>query len=100
MSVNQASYSLSNYERETIINFNEDEKTALVYTHNKSLMKKLDEYCLKHPKLYKLEKEHWYGKHLSKSYIIPKKYVGIRQPKILSEENKIKFTANLRKQNH
>lgn len=28
---------LSRYEQETIINYNEAEKTAAVYTHNKSL---------------------------------------------------------------
>ena len=30
-------YHLSNYEKETIINFNEGEDTASVYTHNQAL---------------------------------------------------------------
>ena len=33
---------LSKHERETIINFNEAEPTASVYTHNKALRRKLD----------------------------------------------------------
>lgn len=32
---------LTNYERETIINFNEGENTASVYTHNKKLRRRL-----------------------------------------------------------
>ncbi len=33
--------SLSRYEQETIVNFNEEEATAVVYTHNKALARKL-----------------------------------------------------------
>lgn len=97
MTIYQSTYSLTAYEQETIINFNEDEKTASVYTYNKALIKKLDNFCLKYPDLYQLVKQEWYGKHLSKTYIIPKKYVTIRQPKILSEDTKKKFAANLKK---
>jgi hypothetical protein len=37
---------MTNLERETIILFNEAEDTAEVYTHNKSMIKKLDAMCL------------------------------------------------------
>lgn len=78
---------LTKYEQETIINFNEDEKTASVYTYNKALIRKLQEYCKRFPNLYKLEKEdkHW-G---SKTFIVPKQYISVRVPKILTEEQKI-----------
>ena len=32
---------MARYEQETIINFNEEEKTAGIYTHNKILCQKL-----------------------------------------------------------
>ena len=32
---------MARYEQETIINFNEEEKTAGIYTHNKALRQKL-----------------------------------------------------------
>lgn len=32
---------MARYEQETIINFNEEEKTAGIYTHNKVLRQKL-----------------------------------------------------------
>ena len=32
---------MARYEQETIINFNEEEKTAGIYTHNKILRQKL-----------------------------------------------------------
>lgn len=89
---------LTSYELETIINYNEEEKTSSVYTYNKALIKKLDNYCLKFPNLFIFEKQDYYGKHLSKSYIIPKKQVKITAPRILSEETKNKLANNLKRQ--
>lgn len=40
---------LTNVERETIINFNEAERTASVYTHNEALKRQLLELCQAHP---------------------------------------------------
>ena len=34
--------SLSKYEQETVINFNAGERTAIVYTRDKAVMRKLD----------------------------------------------------------
>lgn len=93
----QQTQTLTAYEKETIINFNEDEKTASVYTYNKVMTKKLDECCLKYPELFKIEKENIYGRHLSKTYTIPKKYVSIRKPKFLTEAQKILAKDKARK---
>jgi len=82
-------YKLTKWEQETIFNFNEDEKEASVYTYNKALIRRLDGFCEKFPDQFKLDKESWYGKHLSKTYILPKKYVSIRKPTILSDAQKI-----------
>ena len=38
---------LTKYEQETILLFNEDEKTASVYTHNSSLQRRLAEFAKK-----------------------------------------------------
>lgn len=40
---------LSLCEQETIINFNEAESTASVYTHNKTLIRKLDKLTQERP---------------------------------------------------
>lgn len=77
-------YKLTRYEQETIINFNEDEKTASIYTCKKSLMKKLQQYCIDYPEQFKLTKQDDY----SMWFQCPKKYVAIRKPIILSEETK------------
>ena len=37
---------LTNYERETIFNYNQEEKTASCYTHDPALIRKLDRLCL------------------------------------------------------
>lgn len=66
---------LSNYERETIINFNEEEPTASVYTCSKALIKKMDTLCAKIPDLYRLKRQDGF----SKTYEFPKKYLTIRK---------------------
>jgi len=94
---NTNTQNLTAYEQETIINFNEEEKTASVYTYNNATIKKLDEYCLKYPELYQIEKERIYGSHVSKTYTIPKKYVSFRKPTILTDEQKIVAIEKARK---
>lgn len=85
----RTSQNLTSYEQETIINFNEEEKTAAVYTYNKAIIKMLDKLSLDYPNMFKLIRIDKYGKHISKSYEIPKKYVKIKKPKILSDAQKI-----------
>lgn len=69
--------SLTKYEQETIINFNEHERTASVYTHNKRLIHKLSENCKRHPDFFKLEKDDGQAK----TFIIAKRYISIRTPR-------------------
>jgi len=77
-------YVLSNYERETIINYNDGDNLGSVYTCNKALMRKLDKYCKQRPDIYKLvEKD-----EVSKTYEFPKKLVKFRLPRILSKKEK------------
>jgi len=68
---------LSNLERETIINFNEEEQTMSVYTCSKSLIRKLDALCTKMPEIYHIMRHD----EVSKTYEFPKKYLVIGKPK-------------------
>lgn len=45
----------SKYEKETIINFNEAEDTANIYTFNADLKRRLAEFSRKYPLLCRLE---------------------------------------------
>ena len=47
---------LSKYEKETIINWNEAENLASVYTFNASLKRRLAEFSRKYPLLCRLER--------------------------------------------
>jgi len=83
-------HTLTNYERETIINFNEDEKTASIYTYNGRLIRKLLSHCEKFPEEFQLTKhdEEW-GSY---TFEVPKKRINITCTKIQTEKQK----ANLK----
>ena len=77
---------LSLYEQETIINFNEADSTASVYTHNRALIRKLDKLAEERPGDCHREKTSHDGKAVD--YIIPKAWVKIRPTRIASEAQK------------
>ena len=52
---------LTNYERETIITFNEAETDCEVYTYNQKLINKLKKRCESHPSLYRMVVEDQFG---------------------------------------
>ena len=47
---------LSKYEKETIINWNEADDTASIYTFNADLKRRLAEFSRKYPQLCQLER--------------------------------------------
>ena len=51
---------LSKYEKETIINWNEAENLASVYTFNASLKRRLADFSRKYPLLCRLERSSGY----------------------------------------
>lgn len=68
---------LTPYERETIILYNEAEKTASVYTHDEKLIAKLKRLSECFPdKVYPDRPE----AHGAVSYIVPKSCIGVRTP--------------------
>ena len=77
---------LSRYEMETIINFNEEEPTASVYTHNGALRRRLEKLAQEWPGECRLVRSCHDGKAVD--YTIPKKWLKVNPPRILSEEEK------------
>ncbi|MCI9069017.1 MAG: hypothetical protein HFI65_10270 [Lachnospiraceae bacterium] len=72
---------LSKIEQETIINFNEAEGTASVYTHNEALKRQLSELCRTHPEqVRQADANRWGGL----SFELPKKWLKVSSPRVLS----------------
>jgi hypothetical protein len=79
------SYKLSNYERETIINYNEQDNTADVFTYNGALKRRLSELSSSRPNEIKQVDVNTYG---GVTYTVPKSWIKIVPTRILSDENK------------
>jgi hypothetical protein len=92
--------SISKYEQETSLWYNNAETEAICYTYNKKLMNKLDKYCIEYPKNYKLKREVIIdGEKVGKEYIFSKQYISIRKPssRIMSEDQKLAASIRLKK---
>ena len=74
---------LSKYEKETIINWNEAENTASIYTLNADLKRRLAEFSRKYPLLCRLERSTTEG---SVTYVMDKSRLSIRLVPPYSEE--------------
>ena len=82
---------LSKYEKETIINWNEAEDLASVYTFNASLKRRLGaEFSRKYPLLCRLERSTPEG---SVTYVLDKSRLSIRLIPPYSEERKAAASA-------
>ena len=66
---------LSKYEKETIINWNEAENLASIYTFNASLKRRLADFSRKYPQLCRLERSTPEG---SVTYVMDKSRLSIR----------------------
>lgn len=82
---------LSRYEQETIILFDEEEKTATVNTCNYKLKKKLKKISEEYDS-FKLIREDEY----SVTYEIPKRYVTINTPRNPTEEQRIAASERMK----
>lgn len=72
---------LTNVERETILSFNEAERTANVYTHNAALQKQLLELCRTHPEQVRQTAANDWG---GLTFELPKKWLKVSPPRVLS----------------
>ena len=84
---------LSKYEKETIINWNEAENLASVYTFNASLKRRLADFSRKYPLLCRLERSTPEG---SVTYVLDKSRLSIRFIPPYSEERKAAASAYAR----
>ena len=75
---------LTRYERETIINFNEEDDDVSIYTRSKTIMSRMDKLVKKYPDTFKVNEEFEDGRE----YICHKKYVSVRAPRAMSERQK------------
>ena len=76
---------LSKYEKETIINWNEAEDAASIYTVTADLKRRLAEFSRKYPRLCRLERSTTEG---SVTYVIDKSRLSIRLVPPYSEERR------------
>jgi len=78
---------LTRYEQETVIGYNNEEKTATLYTADPVVIRRMDRLCEKRPEYYRVIKEEMYkGELLSKTYEFPKKLIKFYVPQVYTEE--------------
>ena len=77
-------YQYSRYEQETIILFNEEQKTATVETYNMKMKNKLLQMAKEKPDQVTIKLDD--GQRVKA--IIPKKWIRVSSPKIMSEEQR------------
>jgi len=74
---------LSRYEQETIITYNNEEKTANVYTYDKSLIRQINSRLSDFPDIKLIRNgEDW------AEYSLPKNYIKVRFPRQISDEQR------------
>ena len=78
---------LTKAEKETIINFNEEEDFADIYTSNSHLKNRLDEICKENPESCQLESKDGYG---FVRYRIDKNLISVRKPWSMVSRQKAK----------
>ena len=83
---------ISRYEQETIINYNAAEQTAIVFTRDKTVMRRLDALVIEHPEHYRLIGE----TNIDKTYEMPKSFVSYRKPRKLSDEQREAARARMK----
>ena len=79
---------MTNYEQETIINFNEAEAVATVYTYNGTMKRKLATFSAHYPELCKLTRKDKTG---AVTYEIDKARLSVNFTKPLTEEQRAKM---------
>ena len=88
---------LSNIERETVINFNEAEQSACVYTCNPALKTQLLKLCRSYPDQVRQTADNGRG---GLTFELPKKWLRVVPPRVLSSAQRAvldRMNANRRK---
>lgn len=82
---------LTKYEQETIINYNQEDAEATCFTRDAKLIRRLDKLCQTSPLISVTKIGDGF-----KEYTLPKKWVKVRMPKQMSEENRQKAAERAR----
>ena len=87
---------LTNYERETIIGYNQEQATATIFTYHPAFIKKLDRLCEAFAGFTCTRRGEHDGAAFAE-YEIPKQYVGVKTPRRQTEEQKAAFVQRMNK---
>lgn len=82
---------LTKYEKETVINFNEEESTASIYTHNERLRNRLAEFAAKSNDCCLVKKDDGCDE-----YKVPKSWIKVSCPRQYTDEQREKMAARAR----
>ena len=85
----------SKYEQETIITFNEAENIANIYTHNQRMIRTMDELMSKSSTVVQVRNGNGWGE-----YNFPKKWVKVKMPRQLSEQQRSDLAKRARENFH
>lgn len=83
---------LTKYEQETIILYNNEEKTAVISTYDRSLIRKLDRKLEEYPELQKIK-----GNEDGAEYILPKRWLKVSFPRKLTDDQRAEMSARMKK---
>ena len=92
---------LSKIEMETVLNWNMAEKVAYLYTHDKPLIRKLEQWRKERPDECKLERMSHEGK--SADYILPRSWIHVYPPRkstTMTEERREQLREQLERAKH
>lgn len=82
---------ITRYEQETIINYNNEEKVASVFTYDKSLIRKLNAHMDDFPDIKLVNTgDDW------AEYSIPKKWVKVHFPRQLTDEQRSEMAERMK----
>ena len=87
--------SYSRLEQETIVNFNEEEAEARVYTFNKSLQNRLQKLTAERPDECRPDPDQRLTGNGAAAFIVPKRWVKVAPPRTrnLTDEQKAEIAA-------
>ena len=86
---------LTGYEKETTIVFNESESAAYIETPNRRIKQILKQLLKNHPDRVRLERDEDDEGFMSVQ--IPKKWVRIRGPRVLTDEQRAEYAERAKK---
>lgn len=80
---------LSNVEKETIIRYDDSDSTATIYTCNNRPKAKLDKLSSERTEITVVTEDDY-----SRTYNLPKNWIKVRAPRILTDEQRLKLSNN------